>query len=314
MEKTPYKVLVVGDFMLDYYYWGVCDRISPEAPVPIVDVQRESWSLGGAGNVVKNFLALGVQVDVGTVIGEDAGGRKLTETLLAKSVGVQGLLTRPERRTSIKNRLIAGHQQVLRFDKETRQPLDEATADELLSNLVENMADYQAIILSDYAKGVLTPELTQALIESARKYDLKVYVDPKGDDFSKYRGAYLMTPNRKEVAQATRTPAQTQEELSHACRLLKTELDLIYMVVTLSEAGIGIFEEELTIVPTAVKDVFDVTGAGDTALAALVYALLEGQDMVSAANFANAAAAVVIGKLGSETATLTEISHYLSHS
>ncbi len=312
MYPMPFSILVVGDYMLDYYYWGRCDRISPEAPVPIVDVQRESHALGGAGNVVKNLLALGIEVDACTVLGEDAVGDLLAQSLQAQGVGTEAVLRLPGRTTSLKSRLIAGHQQVIRFDQESREPISQAVATTLLRHLAPLWSRYHAVILSDYAKGMLTPAFTQALIDHCRANHLPVYVDPKGDDFSKYSGATLITPNRKEVALATGLDLDQEGQLARAAAQLYQQLELQAMAITLSEAGIGLYDGEWQVVPTAARDVFDVTGAGDTALAALAFALLSGNTLREAAHFANAAAAVVISKLGSATATLTEIEQFLA--
>jgi D-beta-D-heptose 7-phosphate kinase/D-beta-D-heptose 1-phosphate adenosyltransferase len=312
MAKSPFHVLVVGDYMLDYYYWGHCDRISPEAPVPIVDVQRESHALGGAGNVVKNLLALEVKVDACTVLGQDAVGDLLLEELVAQGVGISQVRQEAGRQSAIKSRLIAGHQQVIRFDKETRTPVSDEMGQALLDALTPTLSAYDAVIISDYAKGMLTPVFTQALIGHCRKVGVPVHVDPKGRDFSKYQGASLITPNRKEVEQATGLDVSQEAGLARAAERLHTALAVEVVVITLSEAGIGLYDGDWQVVPTAAKDVFDVTGAGDTALAALTYALLSEQSLREAAHFANAAAAVVISKLGSEVATLDEIESFLA--
>jgi D-beta-D-heptose 7-phosphate kinase / D-beta-D-heptose 1-phosphate adenosyltransferase len=308
----PFHILVVGDYMLDYYYWGRCDRISPEAPVPIVEVQRESHALGGAGNVVKNLLALDIAVDACTVLGEDAVGDLLLANLVEQGVGTQGVLRLPGRKTSIKSRLIAGHQQVIRFDQESREPIHDAVAEQLLARIEDTRERYDAVILSDYAKGLLTPTFSQALIGRARSSQKPVYVDPKGQDFSQYHGATLITPNRKEVARVTGLDLEHGDNLSRAAAQLYHQLALQAVAVTLSEAGIGLYDGEWQVVPTAARDIFDVTGAGDTALAAMAFALLSGSSLREAAHFANAAAAVVISKLGSATATLAEIEEFLA--
>jgi len=280
--------------------------------VPIVDVQRESHALGGAGNVVKNLLALGIAVDACTVLGEDAVGDLLVRTLQAQGVGTDAVLRLPGRTTSIKSRLIAGHQQVIRFDQESREPIGDDWASQLLEQLAPAWPRYDAVILSDYAKGVLTPTFTRALIDHCQANGLPVYVDPKGQDFSKYHSATLITPNRKEVALATGLDLDQPGHLARAAAQLYHQLGLQSVAITLSEAGIGLYDGEWQIVPTAARDVFDVTGAGDTALAALTFALLSGHPLREAAHFANAAAAVVISKLGSETATLAEIEQFLA--
>lgn len=311
MTNSTKKVWVAGDFMLDHYYWGKCDRISPEAPVPVVEIQKESWTLGGAGNVVKNLLALGVEVEVSGVLGADPEGERLKGILAEKGVGISGLMEVETRPTTVKSRIIAGHQQVIRFDHETRASISEELIQSQVARLQETLAGVDAVILSDYGKGFLHPDLISSIVREARALDKPVFVDPKGRDYSRYRAATLLTPNRKEAEEATGISLVDEESIEQAAEWLRTTLELDYLVITLSEDGMALYDGGLTIVPTTAKEVYDVTGAGDTSLAAFVYAWLSGKDLVGCAHFANAAAAVVIAKLGSETATLAEIDDYL---
>ncbi|MCU0451704.1 MAG: D-glycero-beta-D-manno-heptose-7-phosphate kinase [Bernardetiaceae bacterium] len=303
------RLLVVGDLMIDHYLWSDCNRISPEAPVPVLDVQRETETLGGAGNVVANLLALGAAVDVASVVGADAAGATLAQ-LLAQAGATPLLVQQSGRQTSRKSRLMASHQQVLRYDRETKSDLDPATEQQLLAAVLPRLAQYQAILLSDYGKGVLTPAVCQALIGQANQLGTKVLIDPKGHDYRKYHGAYLVTPNRKEAATATGLAINPAEaaSLQAAGQYLRQQFGLAYAVITLSEAGMAYFgPTEWQHLPTRARDVYDVTGAGDTVLAALGFALAQGRHLAEACHFANYAAAVVVGKVGSATATLAEI-------
>ncbi len=304
------SVLVVGDLMIDHYLWGKTDRISPEAPVPVIDVQRESEVLGGAGNVVNNLIALGAHVSVASASGEDENGRRLAMMLKSLGVKIDALIAEPTRKTTRKSRVIASHQQVVRFDYETRQDISEATEEKILASIERQLFVTDIILLSDYGKGVLTPRLTQQIIELAERQGVKILVDPKGKDYSKYRGATLVTPNKKEASEATGIEIVDHESLKKAGFQLKNGLDLEMAMITLSEEGMAIFDETMRTIPTVAREVYDVTGAGDTVLSTLGFVLATGGDIDEAARIANAAAAVVVGKLGSATASWDEIISY----
>ncbi len=308
---TP-RILVVGDLMIDHYLWGKCERISPEAPVQVVAVEKETSVLGGAGNVINNLKALGADVDVISVVGDDASANELRSLLQDIGVRDEQLITQQGRATSKKSRIIASQQQVVRYDKESTDDIDEATQQTLLAHFSALLPDYDAVLLSDYGKGVLTTELTKALIAAANHADKKVLVDPKGKDYSKYSGAYLLTPNKKEAAEASGIDINTQKALQKAIAHLKAQCNLSVSLITLSEEGIAVYDESLRIHPTVAREVYDVTGAGDTVLASLGFALSCGYDIDSAVKFANLAAGVVVGKIGSATATLNEIIEYES--
>ena len=303
------RVLVVGDLMADHYLWGKAERISPEAPVQVLDVERETEVPGGAGNVVANLLALGAQVQVASVVGDDEAGRKVRTMLSEAGADCSGIVEEPGRRTSRKSRLMGGHQQVLRFDLETKSDIAAASVGALLKAVEERLPKADIVVFSDYGKGVLTVDVCQGIIRRAAAAGKKVLVDPKGTDYSKYEGAFTVTPNRKEAAQATGLSLKTEEDLIEAARRLKRSLNLGVATITLSEDGIGYLDKDDVWhrVPTKVKDVYDVTGAGDTVLAAFAFCLADGWDMERTCRFANLAAAVVVGKVGSATATLTEI-------
>ncbi len=304
------SVLVVGDLMIDHYLWGKTERISPEAPVPVIDVQNESEVLGGAGNVVNNLIALGADVSVASAIGEDENGKRLSKMLGALGVGTDALIADRERKTTRKSRVIASQQQVVRFDSESRQEITKETEDKILSSVQRQLLTTDIILLSDYGKGVLSERLTRQIIKMARASGVRVLVDPKGRDYSKYSGATLVTPNRKEASEATGIPIVDKSTLEEAGFKLKNELGLDMAMITLSEEGMAIFDETMRTIPTVAKEVYDVTGAGDTVLSTLGFVLACGGDIDEAARIANAAAAVVVGKLGSATASWDEIIAY----
>jgi D-beta-D-heptose 7-phosphate kinase / D-beta-D-heptose 1-phosphate adenosyltransferase len=310
-NKTP-KILVVGDLMIDHYLWGSSERISPEAPVQVVDVNSESTLLGGAGNVINNLNALGAVVDVISVIGECETSEQLKDLLSDIKVDTQYLFTQKDRVTSKKSRIIAAHQQVVRYDRESTDEIDNKSQIAILNVFKTIVNNYDVILLSDYGKGVLTFELTQSLISIANENKKKLLVDPKGLDYSKYKGAYLLTPNKKEASEATNIVIKDNESLAQSIRILKDQIDLTVSLITLSEQGVAIFDNELRIHPTVAREVFDVTGAGDTILASLGFALSCNKDIDEAIKFANLASGVVVGKIGSATATLNEIIEYES--
>jgi D-beta-D-heptose 7-phosphate kinase/D-beta-D-heptose 1-phosphate adenosyltransferase len=304
------KIAVVGDLMIDHYIWGSCERISPEAPVQVLEVNKESNVLGGAGNVINNLIALESQVSVYTVLGDDENAT-LTETLLTEAGADSHAVIRQHGRvTTKKSRVIASNQQIIRFDDESREDIALQSQNELLTDLSKNIFSYDAVLLSDYGKGVLTSTLTRDIISLANAHDKPVLVDPKGVDYSKYTGATLLTPNKKEASLATGIELKDHEALKEAGYRLKNELGLTYSIITLSEEGIAIFNEVMRIIPTVAREVYDVTGAGDTVLAALGVALASGLDINESCEFANKAAAIVVAKVGSATATLNEIEEY----
>jgi D-beta-D-heptose 7-phosphate kinase/D-beta-D-heptose 1-phosphate adenosyltransferase len=306
------KLLVIGDLMIDHYLWGSCERISPEAPVQVVNVERESSVLGGAGNVINNLRALDAQVDVISVIGGCEISEELKELLANIRVDTQYLITQKDRITSKKSRIIASQQQVVRYDRESTDEISSESQKEILAAFSNIIADYDGVLLSDYGKGVLTKELTNALISIANENNKKVLVDPKGLDYSKYKGAYLLTPNKKEASEATKVDIKDDASLTQAITQLKKQCDLDVSLITLSEQGVAIYDDKLRTHPTVAREVFDVTGAGDTVLASLGFALACDYDIDDAVKFSNLAAGVVVGKIGSATATLNEIIEYES--
>lgn len=309
-SKSP-KILVIGDLMIDHYVWGSCERISPEAPVQVVDVKNESNRLGGACNVAHNLIALNAQVFVCGVVGNDDTGLWLGDKLESIGVDISYLFVDTSRPTTKKTRVIIANQQVLRIDRESKAPIDSSIQIDIMQRLHAVLDEIDCVIISDYGKGLLNDELTQFVITYAKKKSKFVLCDPKGKDYSKYRGATLLTPNKKEAELATDIIISNEESLIRAGMTLKNKCQLDISLITLSEDGIGIFANDaMERIPTRAKEVYDVTGAGDTVIAALGFALSSGCDILQACEFANAAAAVVVGKVGSAVATHNEILQY----
>ena len=306
---TP-RILVVGDLMIDHYLWGSCGRISPEAPVQVVDISKETTVLGGAGNVISNLKALGADVDVVSVIGDDDNGVELIKMLKSIDVNSSNINMQKGRKTSKKSRVIAVSQQILRYDKESSEDIKSSLQTKILQYLEKSIVNYDVVILSDYGKGVLTSNVSLNIISFANKNNIKVLVDPKGSDFSKYKGAYLLTPNKKEAILATGIDIRDDESLQKALIKLKDECDLDISLITLSEDGIATFDNVMKKFPTVAKEVFDVTGAGDTVIASIAFALSADKSIEEVARFSNLSAGVVVGKIGSATVTLDEIFEY----
>ncbi|WP_297574180.1 D-glycero-beta-D-manno-heptose-7-phosphate kinase [uncultured Campylobacter sp.] len=305
------KILVVGDLMIDHYLWGECDRISPEAPVAVIDIRSENKRLGGAGNVMANLKALDCDVGVMSVVGDDESGKEIVSMLENMGVKIEKIAKEKERKSAHKTRIMAVHQQVIRFDKESKDDILETSKNELLSSLKNIIKNYDTVLLSDYAKGVLRDDFCKQIIKIANENSKFILIDPKGSDYSKYKNATLLTPNLKEAMQALKMKIDDEPSLKLALKRLKDELNLKYSIITLSERGIALYNnDEVKIIPAIAKEVFDVTGAGDTVLATLGYALSNKMDIVSALSLANKAAAVVVGKVGSATASLDEIEKY----
>jgi len=297
-------IAVIGDFMIDHYLWGRSERISPEAPVPVVEIEKEEDRLGGAGNVVNNLLAFGKKILVSSVVGSNA--QRLLNLLKEKEVDTSGIFIDKNRQTTIKSRVIASNHQVIRYDKETIEPISNDFENKILRYLKEHLNKIEIILLSDYDKGVLTPKLTQEIIKLANQYNKKLIIDPKRD-FSKYKNAWMIKPNKNELSLATKIEIKTEKDLIKAGWMLKKELNLKYLLVTLGKDGMALFGDKFIKIPTVAKEVYDVTGAGDTVLAALGYFLSKNDDLIEAMHFASAAAAVVVGKVGSAVATISEI-------
>ena len=312
IQKVKPKILVIGDLMIDKYLWGDCNRISPEAPVQIINVKKETKVLGGAGNVAHNLKTLDANVEVLSVIGGCEISKELKSLFADIKLKTDYLIEQKDRVTSKKTRIISSHQQVIRYDIESQEDISSSSEDEVLRIYQEILDEFDIVILSDYGKGVLTESITRQIIDIANLKNIKVIVDPKGSDYSKYTSAYLLTPNKKEASEATGIAIQDEDSLKLALKILKDFCNLSISLITLSEDGIAIFDNEFKSHPTFAREVFDVTGAGDTVIASLGYALAAGKDIDSAIFFANLAAGVVVGKIGSATTSFEEIIRYES--
>ena len=302
------KILVVGDLMLDEFVWGRVSRISPEAPVPVVWVQSESVMPGGAANVANNIRALGGQALAVGVVGEDRWGAALLEDLAARKVDTSGVVRAP-RPTTVKTRVIAHHQQVVRVDREQREPLASATIERLLQALEARLDDVDAVILEDYGKGVITRQLLELVVPLARRKRKLITVDPKEEHFDLYRGVTALTPNRREASEAVGRELERDADVRRAGEEILERLDCDGVLVTLGEDGMWLFERrgKQARIPTVAQEVFDVAGAGDTVIATFTLALASGASMEQAALIANAAAGIVVGKLGVATAAPEEL-------
>lgn len=301
-------ILVVGDLMLDEFVWGRIERISPEAPVPVVEVRRETIHLGGAANVAANLAAMGAcPVPVG-VIGADGSGETVLREFQRQGISTEGIVEDPGRITSVKTRIIAQHQQVCRTDREDRTPISEAVLSRIQDIYRQGIARASGVILSDYSKGVLTPELIRDLITLARKASKFLAVDPKAANFPLYRHASIVTPNKKEAEHAAGITISDEPSLIRAGRMLLESTVSDYLLITRGEEGMTLIEpKEEFHIPTAGREVFDVTGAGDTVVASLTLGIVAGATMREAAVMANHAAGVVVGRLGTAVATTEEI-------
>ena len=302
MTITQKRILVAGDVMLDRYWFGEVNRISPEAPVPIVRVERREERLGGAANVARNAVALGVETSLLGVIGEDEAGRNV-ETLLSE-VGIRSYLNHdPSISTIIKLRVIGRQQQLIRIDFEEK-PTEQILQDKL-SRFNSLIAEHDVIVLSDYAKGSLVNVAT--MIQHAKQLGKYVLVDPKGSDYSIYRGASLLTPNKSELRQVIGSWKDEADLISKA-QALRKELNLGALLLTRSEEGMTLFsDDEILHVPAMAREVFDVSGAGDTVIATVAAMLAEGKNLHDAVLIANQAGGIVVGKLGTATVTREEL-------
>ena len=305
-DKSP-KILVIGDLMIDNYLWGKSNRISPEAPVPIVQIKNESLSLGGAGNVINNLNSLGAKVDVISVIGDCDNSKDLITLLKDSNISCEFLIIENGRKISKKTRVIASQQQIIRYDFESISEISSAIEKSVIDTYEEIIKKYSIVLLSDYGKGVLTAKLTKNIIKIANNLNKKVIIDPKGSDFKKYKDAFLLTPNKKEASEATKIDIVDNKTLKKAILSLKSKLNLNISLITLSSEGIATYDKKLNVYPTSSREVFDVTGAGDTVLACLGFAFACNYKIEEAVKFSNLAAGVVVSKIGSSTVTLAEI-------
>lgn len=308
-NQNPPKILIIGDLMIDQYISGEASRLSPEAPVPIVNVQKESSTLGGAGNVAQNLLSFGAEVFVAGVIGDDVTGKELLKILADEHADTKGIVVDAQRITTVKTRVIVGSHQIVRIDREVNEAIGSACEDNLFNQISALFNQVDIVLFSDYNKGVFSASLCSRILSQCKSLGKKVIVDPKGLDFAKYKGAFIIKPNKKELAQAVKfEKINTLEELQKAASILFGLTDATYLVVTLSEEGIAILtKNDCKLLEVKATEVFDVTGAGDTVLATLAYFITLGFTVEEACELANHAAAIVIRRIGSATTTLAEI-------
>ena len=303
------RVLVVGDLMIDEYVWGTVDRISPEAPVQIVAVDREEYTLGGAGNVVNNLAALGASVSVAGVIGPGPDGDRLMARFAELNTRTEGIVREPDRPTTRKTRILAGHQQVLRIDRETRRDISEETFSQLTAFVERILSQTDVVLVSDYGKGLITRRFLARLTESAARIGIPVIGDPKGIDFTKYAGVTLLTPNQKEAGLASGIEIVDEESRNRAAERLLSSAGIDNLLITCGQEGMVLYEKEKPPfrIRSEAKQVFDVSGAGDTVAAVFGLAVAAGRTFAEAASLANTAAGIVVGKLGTATVSPAEL-------
>jgi len=308
-NRTPANLLVIGDIMLDHYIHGTANRLSPEAPIPIVQVKRERYVLGGAANVALNLRALGANVQLIGLVGQDDAGEKIASLAYQQQINIDGIQIVPSRPTTLKSRVVVGTHQMLRFDRETQQDIDEPLTSIFMEKIQASLAVADLILLSDYGKGLLTASLTQSIIQMANEMGKKVLVDPKGIRYEKYEGAFIIKPNRKELQEVTGSfSLENMEEVATAAAMLRSQTKSQYIITTLSENGMALIDESNFIhFPVKANEVYDVTGAGDTVLASLAYFIAAGFNIETACELANYAAAIVVKHVGSASVTINEI-------
>jgi len=303
------RIAVLGDCMLDRYLWGRVDRISPEAPVPVVDLERETVSLGGAGNVAANLRALGAEPLLLTVVGEDDDGRRLRETFAARGLDTRGVVPDPQRPTTVKTRIVASAQQVVRADRESRADLAGAALERLLGIAARELPGCAGLVVSDYGKGVVHPGSLAVALSAARSAGYAVSVDPKESHIDEYRGVSILTPNQREAGWAQGRRVVDEASLLDVGWGLQRRLDAAAVLVTRGSEGMSLFERggRYTHLPTRAREVYDVTGAGDTVVSVVALALAAGADFPAACELANHAAGLVIREVGTATCDPAEL-------
>jgi D-beta-D-heptose 7-phosphate kinase/D-beta-D-heptose 1-phosphate adenosyltransferase len=303
------RIVVLGDLMLDEFIWGRVRRISPEAPVPVVEVERHSIALGGAGNVASNLVALGARpLTVGTV-GSDSDAERLRDVLAAAGVSSEGLVVDGSRPTTLKTRIIAHNQQVVRADRESRAPVSPEIEQQVILSFSAALDGADAVVVSDYAKGLLTPGVLKGTLSHARQLDRTVCLDPKRRSFANYQPVTVITPNNQEAGEAAGISIEDEASLIEAGRKILREIECRAVLVTRGEEGMTLFTDggDFTHIETVAREVYDVTGAGDTVIATLTLALAAGATLAEAAVLANHAAGVVVGKVGTAAVTREEL-------
>ena len=303
------KILVIGDLILDEYVWGKVSRISPEAPVPVVWVDKESFMPGGASNVANNIASLGGKAVLAGIIGKDARGRLLKDELNSRGIDVGGMVVDASRPTILKTRVIAQHQQVVRIDKEKIEPISPKVASRLIDYIKRKIDSVDSLLIEDYGKGVITPHLLSEIIHLAKKKKKIITVDPKEEHFAFYKGVTAITPNQQEAAYAAGQPINDDRALKKTGSKLLKRLDCEVVLITLGERGMYLFQkkEKPVCISTIAQNVFDVSGAGDTVISAFTLALSSGAKPIEATHIANYAAGIVVGKLGTAVVSVKEL-------
>jgi D-glycero-beta-D-manno-heptose-7-phosphate kinase len=302
-------LLILGDVMLDEYMWGTVSRISPEAPVPVVAVRSESVKVGGAANVAANVAAMGGQASLIGLVGDDVAGERLGHELELAGVKSDGLIIDRSRPTTIKSRVVAGSQHVVRFDREDDAPVSRAIRARVVAEIRERLPKADVLVFSDYAKGVVSPWLVREVLSLAARQRRRVAVDPKVQHLPLFKGVTVVAPNHHEAAAAVRIPLRGEADLLRVGRVLLRRLQVQAVLITRGEQGMSLFEmgKPAVHIPIMAREVYDVTGAGDTVMGALSLALAAGANMHGAAVIANYAAGVVVGKRGTATVTRAEL-------
>ena len=306
LKKFPgQRILVLGDVILDWYWWGQASRLSPEAPVPVVRKQRTTLQPGGAGNTAANLAALGARVSLFGVMGKDSHADDLKAALSAYGVETSGLMADASRPTTTKTRVIAAHQQIVRVDEESTGPIEPDIVNDVLTAVKNEIGGADAIVISDYAKGFLTPELLRAVISVGKP----VFADPKGADSTRYKGVFLLKPNRLELGLLTGLPSETHADILVAGSRLAASMPGTHILVTEGSEGMTLFTDSQApehLAP-APRQVFDVTGAGDTVLAVIAMAVTAGASWPAAMQLAAEAAGIAIGQMGSVAVSLKQL-------
>jgi len=306
--------LVLGDLMIDEYLWGTVDRISPEAPVPVVCVEKESHTLGGAGNVINNLVAMGADVMAIGTAGTGKAGRMIFEKLESLGIGTDGIISEPQRPTTRKTRVIASNQQVLRIDREIKRNINNNTLERLIKIIEDKVSRVNLIILSDYDKGLLTRELIEKTVKLAKKHKVLILADPKSLDFSKYKNISVLTPNKKEAGFATHKDIKSEKDLFAAGNKIMDQVKLERLLITCGKDGMVLFEKgkEPFTIESKARQIFDVSGAGDTVISFLGLGLAIDASFKESAMLANAAAGIVVAKVGTATVSIDELCQALA--
>jgi len=303
------KVLVVGDLMLDRFVWGTVERISPEAPVPVVKISSESAMMGGASNVANNICALGAEALITGIIGDDIAGEEFLQLVKKQGMNEDGIILSKKRPTIVKTRIIAQHQQVVRTDKEFVSQINSREAKKILAYIKSNMRKISAIVISDYGKGIVTRYLVKQIIKLNKEFNYPIIVDPMPRHFMYYKNTTIVTPNNHEAGESLKTEIKDEQSLVRVGKSLLKLLQANSILITRGEKGMSLFERDGKIanIPTVAKEVFDVTGAGDTVVGTLALCLGNKASMYESAYIANHAAGIVVGKLGTATASIDEL-------